>query len=161
MALNRPLAIQLKAVIDADSTLSNAPANSDGDEFIATELDELSDPAFIVWKTNVPLSEVGDNIDGAELATRSDTDSIRLSTIAAYSPDGFDPSSLERRRFFNDIFSGSGGATTRANLLALWKRTATRAEAAVAGGNGTDASPGRLKHEGKLSLADVQLARRQ
>jgi hypothetical protein len=47
----------------------------------------------------------------------------------------------DRRNAFNDIFSGAGGATTRASLLALWKRLATNAQKLFSSGTGSDPAP--------------------
>jgi hypothetical protein len=49
---------------------------------------------------------------------------------------------------------------TRAALLALWKRLATRGEKLYATGTGSDAVPGTLTFEGNISARDVEEARR-
>ena len=62
-----------------------------------------------------------------------------------------------RRTVFNAIFSGGGEeATTRANLLALWRRQATVAEAVFATGTGTTGSPGLLVVRGGVTLSELQ-----
>ena len=72
------------------------------------------------------------------------------------SPSGVNPSLAERRAFFDEVFSVAAGATTRAQLLALWKRPATRTEKIFATGTGSDASPATLTFEGSISGTDVQ-----
>lgn len=118
----------------------------------------LVSPTFTVWKLMVSLTLIGDNMVSTELATRSSLDSTRLQTIAQYSPNGINPSMLDRRAFFDDIFSGAGGVLTRAKLLALWKRPATRVEKLFATGVGTDVSPASLAFEGPVSYTDFFLA---
>jgi len=63
------------------------------------------------------------------------------------------------RSGITDIFSGVGGATTRAQLLAVVKRNATRAEKLFATGTGSDASPATMAVEGRLAYQDIGQAR--
>lgn len=120
----------------------------------------LTDPAFVVYKTNVSLNQVGDNIVSTELAGLSSLNATRLQTIAQYSTNGVNPSLADRRAFFDDVFSGIGGALTRAKLLILWKRFALRGEKlfATGTGTGTDAAPATLGFEGRITNADVLAA---
>ena len=113
-------------------------------------------PNFTIWKTGVLLVEVGNNIVASELAGLSSLNATRLQTIALYSPSGINPSLVDRRAFFDDVFSGAGGVNTRARLLILWKRLATRFEKVFATGTGSDASPATLVLEGGISGADLQ-----
>jgi hypothetical protein len=117
--------------------------------------------SFTVWKTNTTLQEVGDKLNGAELAGLTSLNHTRLLTVITLSQAGINPSLPDRRAFFDDIFSGAGGATTRANLLALWKRFATVAERIYVTGTGTDAVPGNLTFEGEVSMTDIGLAMNQ
>ena len=66
-----------------------------------------------------------------------------MQTLAAYFPQGVNPSKTDVRAFFADIFSGAGGALTLAQLLILWRRTITRMERLFATGTGT---PGQVLH---------------
>ena len=152
-------ALLIKEAINADPTLSSAPNNSDGAFTIAIALNTIASPAFVVWKTKVSIREVGDNFVGTELAGLTTGNQTRLQTVAVYSGEGVNPSLIDRRQFFDDIFSGAGGVATRAKLLALWKRNATRAEKALATGVGSDASPATMGYEGDISYQDVQQAR--
>lgn len=110
--------------------------------------------AIIVWKTLVLLGAIGDKINGAELAGLSSLNSTRLQTVVALSQTGVNPSLADRRAFFDDIFSGAGGAVTRAQLLTLWKRNARRIEALFCG-VGTDAAPATLVFEGSVTINDI------
>ncbi len=54
-----------------------------------------------------------------------------------------------------DIFSGAGGLAQRTHLLAVGRRTATRAEKLFATGTGTTAVPAVMGFEGSLGFSDV------
>lgn len=157
--------ISLKTAIDADPSLSSQPINSDGYFFIATEMNKPASPSWTIWKTLVPIIEVGDNIVGTEIAGLSSLNNTRLQTVAILSANGVNPSLADRRAFFDDIFSGAGGTQTRAKLLVLWKRLATRAQrlANFSTGTGSDVSPATLASNISqgflLSLDDVEAAR--
>lgn len=137
----------------------NVPNNQDGNLCLARFYNTDSNPAFIVWKTSVPLTTVGNAFNATELAGLTSLNTQRLQNLAAWLETGVNPSLAPVRQFFDDIFSGAGGANTRAALLALWKRTATRAERLYATGTGSDATPGSLVFEGTLSGPDVDAAR--
>jgi len=135
--------------------LEASPTNSDLAFAVATLYNAQASPAFTVWKRLVTITEVGDKINGTELAGLSSLNATRLQTVVVLSAGGVNPSLADRRQFFDDIFSGAGGATTRANLLALWKRTARRIEKVLATGTGSDASPATMGYEGTISFQDV------
>jgi hypothetical protein len=149
----------LKAAILADSTLAALPITDNGSSQIADAMNQIAVPDFVVWKTNVSITAVGDAINGGELSGLTTLNSTRLQTIALYSTNGVNPSIADRRQFFDDVFSGAGGALTRAKLLTLWKRLALRIEKVYAVGTGTDASPATLSFEGTITYRDVTTAR--
>jgi len=151
--------IVLKADILADPILNAFPNNSDGASAIAEAYNQQASPNFTVWKTSVTITEIGDKIAGTELSGLSSLNSTRLQTVVVLSADGVNPSLPDRRAFFDDIFSGAGGSITRANLLVLWKRIATRAEKLFATGTGSDAVPATMSFEGTLAYQDVLTAR--
>jgi hypothetical protein len=146
----------VKAFIIADATLgpkTSGPGTDYG--FIADSMSSLAAPAFIVWKSNVSIGAIGDNFVGTELAGLTSANQARLQTIAQFSLNGIDPSLADRRAFFDDIFSGAGGTATRAKLLALWKRSATRVEKVLATGTGSDAAPATMVYEGGISINTI------
>ncbi len=149
----------LKAHIDASGDLNVLPNTSDGNFEIQKLLALNASPAFTVWKTNVTIREIGDNIVGTDLAGLSSLNNTRLQTAVVLATNGVNPSLSDRRFFFDDIFSGAGGAATRAKLLILWKRLARRAEKLYATGTGSDASPGTLVYEGTPTLSEIMAAR--
>ncbi len=148
----------LRAVVLAEPTLATARQNGD-DYAIAAWLNAPATPAFTVWKTNVSVTAVGDNLVGTELAGLTSLNTSRLQAIIMLSPVGVNPSLADRRAFFDDVFSGTGGVLTRGKLLTLWKRLATRAEKALATGIGTDAAPATLTWESTVSVTDASLLR--
>jgi hypothetical protein len=160
MALTTAQKSTLKAAILADSTLNAFPNTNDGNFDLAVKLStELASPNFTVWRSNVPITAVGDNIVATELAGLTSLNATRLQTIGLYSADGVNPSMVDRRQFFDDVFSGAGGVLTRAKLLILWKRLATRIEKIFATGTGSDASPATMGYEGAITGVDVADAR--
>lgn len=56
---------------------------------------------------------------------------------------------------FNDIFSGAGGATNRTHIVAMSRRTATRAEKLFSTGAGTKVSPSVLGPSDKLTDTEI------
>jgi hypothetical protein len=149
----------MKADILANPDLNSKPNNSDGAFEIARLYNLDAAPNFTVWKTNVPINDVGKKFNGTELAGLTTGNQTRLQTLAMYLAGGVNPTLPDCRQFFDDVFSGAGGATTRANLLALWKRLASRVEKLYATGTGTDPAPATLTFEGDLSYQDVMTAR--
>lgn len=110
-----------------------------------------------VWKSSVTKNEVGKTFQATALAAITAGNNEKLANFAAWN-EVIDPSRADQRQFFNDIFSVAAGATTRAALDLLWRRTATRGERIFATGTGTDALPATLGYEGQLSEFDVRSA---
>jgi hypothetical protein len=113
-----------------------------------------SSPAFIVWKTGIPKNEVGKSFQATALAAITAGNNDKLANFAAWN-ETINPSRLDQRQFFDDVFSVAAGATTRAALLVLWKRTATRLEKLYATGTGSDAVPAQLVFEGTIDGGDI------
>jgi hypothetical protein len=153
----------LKTDIAASPDLSFQPNTADGAFEIARLYNLTASPSFTVWRKNVSITEVGDRISGTELAGLSSLNNTRLQTVVVLSANGINPSLPDRRQFFDDIFSGAGGVQTRANLLALWKKLATRGQKLFSTGTGSDVSPATTAAnigDGFLvSITDVLIAR--
>lgn len=98
-------------------------------------------PAWVTWRQSVSIGEVGKTFNATELAGLTSLNTQRLQNLAAWLAAGVNPSLASVRQFFDDIFSGAGGANTRTALLALWKRNATNAQKLFSSGTGSDASP--------------------
>jgi hypothetical protein len=148
----------LKAYIDSVPEWAALPNNSDTAYFIAQELNKPAAPAFIVWKTNVPRNEVGKAFVASALAAITAGNNDKLANFAAWN-ESVNPSRADQRQFFDDVFSVAAGATTRAALLALWKRSANSVEKLFATGTGSDASPATMTVEGTISYQEVEQAR--
>ena len=159
MPLTSAQLITLKAAILADPLLASQPMDGNGHGAIADAMNMPASPVFTVWKTWVTISAIGDNLVGTELAGLSSLNLTRLQTIVQLSASGVNPSLTDRRAFFDDVFSGAGGTLTRAKLLILWKRTATRIEKLFATGTGSDALPATLAFEGAVTSLDIDQAR--
>lgn len=147
----------LKADILADAAFTGVPMNSDGDFLIAAAYNLLSSPAFIVWRTDVPTKDVKKAIVWTEYIGRSvgerDAFTLMISNGIINAAD------TNIRQGITDCFSGPTGASTRANLTAITKRTALRIEKVLATGTGSDASPGTMTFEGTISFQDIGAAR--
>lgn len=143
--------------------IKDVPNTNDGNFAIAQWYNGTASPSFTVWKKQVGITEVGDNINGTELAGLTSGNNTRLQTVVALSANGVNPSLPDRRAFFDDIFSGAGGTITRAQLLALWKRLATYAQKLFSTGTGSDASPAttavNISDAFQLTGDDVKAAR--
>lgn len=147
----------LKADILADPALAAQPNNSDGAFAIAAVYNTVATPDFIVWKTDVPTSVCKQAMVWTEFISRSAGE--REAWQFMLSNGTINPSDANVRQGIQDIFSGAGGAASRAALLAIAKRKATRAEKLFATGTGSDASPATMGFVGNLSYQDVELAR--
>jgi hypothetical protein len=134
-----------------DPTLSTG-GNLDG---LAALLNATAVPDYWVWRTEVTLNEVGRTFNPADLAGLTSLNTARLQNLAAWLQTGVNPSVAEVRQFFDDIFSGAGGAATRAALLILWRRKATRLEKIFASGAGTTVAPSLLVVEGTLPYTEL------
>jgi hypothetical protein len=151
-------------------TLAAAIRNSSNPTIAALAVSRENDQAitdwcntastYVVWKTFVAKAQVGKTFVATALAAITAGNNDKLTSYAAWNPEGVDPSRADTRAFFDDIFSVAAGASTRAALLALWKRFATNAERAfiTATGAGTDQTPGLLIWEGTVSLLEVSQA---
>jgi hypothetical protein len=153
MALSPAQKTTLKAFILATPALNTlyVDGNLDG---LAAALNAPAAPTFTVWKTSVSINDVGKGFINTGLAALMSANNDRLISFAAYNSI-VDPSRADQRAFFDDVFSAASGASTRASLLALWKRTASVIEKLFATGTGSDASPATLTYEDVLPYSDL------
>ena len=161
MSLNTAQLATLKTAILADPVLNVYPNTSDGNNNMCVEkLNVLASPTWTVYKGNVSILATGQAFNGTELAGMTTANQTRLQTIAQYLAQGYNAALADVRAMFNDIWSGAGGANTRANLLALWKRPALLGEKILSTGIGSDAAPAMMVYEGNISPTDVEQARK-
>lgn len=145
-------------------TWLTANASGQNDEQAAALLNATAaGPNNIAWKSQVGLGEISQKLNGTELAGLTTANHTRLQTVITLLSfsGGARPFLADQRAFWDDIFSGAGGTTTRASLLALWKRTITVAEKLYATGTGSDASPAIIVAEGAVTSQNVSEARNQ
>ena len=145
----------LKALALADGTAQDYVNNPsvEKDKLLAAWLNEAS--TFIVWRTNVTV-EVANNV---MVWTEIDTLTAGRARIWEWMSkmSKLDASKANIRQGLNDAFSSA--TATKAALLGIAKRAATRAEGALATGTGTDATPGTMVFEGTISQADASFIR--
>ena len=160
----------LKADILADQSLSSQPMNSDGAFAIAAVYNQNAAPDFWVWRTYVLKHEIvqqtsrnGTNFiwAGNGFITRSTGEQTAWHEL--FNSDlACNPSLLNVRQAFIDIFSGAGNAASnRTHLDAVSRRKATRAEKLFSTGTGLDTSAvaATMSFEGMLTYQDVEQAR--
>lgn len=149
----------LKAYILADPVLSAFPMNSDGSYAIADLLNKPSEPAFIVWKTDVSIDEIMRNgmdwarVDNLSVGKARIWDWLgRLGVINA--------SKTNVRAGIDAAWVGTAAdLAVRAAIYAHCKRSATVLEKLFATGAGSDASPATMVVEGAISYQEVDAAR--
>ena len=159
MALTTEQLQLLKAAILADPVLAAYPNSGPGNWAIAEALNALSNPAVIVWKTSVSIDEIMRNgMDWARV------DNLTVGKARIWDWLGrlgsFDASKPNIRAGIDATWVGTAAdLAVRAKVYVHCKRTATRAEAVLASGTGTDASPAVMGWEGLLQYIDVEAAR--
>lgn len=161
MALTNAQLATLKADIAADPALAAKPMTSAGAQEIADAYN-LTVPAWIVWKPNVPTLQIGAVVSYVAVAAMTTANLDRVRTFYVMNPDSFDPSRSDIRTYMSDTFSGALGGQGQASrdaLEALYRRAATRAEKLYSTGTGSTASPATLTFSGSITGADVQQAR--
>lgn len=149
----------LKAAILADPVLNAYPDTYDGAWEIARLLNAPSDPAKIVWKTNVSIDEIMRNgmdwarVDNLSVGKARIWDWMgRLGTLDASRPN--------IRAGIDATWVGTAAdLAVRATVYTHCKRTASRAEALFATGAGTTESPATMTFEGTLNHYAVYDAR--
>lgn len=157
----------LKTAIDANPTWAAIPNNDDGHFQLAAELNKTATPDWIVQKSSLSRHDIltGTSLEattftwtGGAYITRSQGERDAFREMFN-STGAVDPRLPTITAAFNDIFSGSGGATNRAHIVAMSKRRATFGEKALSTGVGSLASPAALGFEGSVTPSDVQQAR--
>jgi len=149
--------VVLKAAILADPALATQPSDGDGLGVIATALNALASPDFIVWKSSFTPSDAR----AAIIKGASQMDNLTVGKrdsllwLVSETVDCRDPS-------VQQALSDLCGLQTvlKAALLSAMKRKATRVEQLFSSGTGSDASPGITTFEGSVSANDVDAARR-
>ncbi len=153
-------------VLEWQATLRAAIlANTDPDVIAAREIRNDTELArlynvsstFIVWRTAVPVSEYRDAVVWTEVDALTAGSKYRIwEWLTGNMTLPLEPAKTPVRQGLADCWGSA--TTTRAQLLAIAKRPATKAERLFATGTGTSGSPGALVWEGMLSISDVGAA---
>lgn len=136
---------------------------------IANWYNQNAAPDFYVWRTSLSNMEMKDAIVWSEfIAATSQAD---RDTFGIMREDGsVNPSQINIRTGFSEIFSGPQIVNTRTALLTASKRLASYAEKLLAdvnagnstnpllNGNGSVAAPATMTFEGALTALDVSEA---
>jgi hypothetical protein len=147
--------VLVKAVIDGDPAFANVAHDADGAYTIADALNLATSPAFIVWKTNVPIDEIMRN--GMDWS-RVDNLSVGKARIWTWLSQlgSINPSRPNIRAGIDATWVGtSADLAVRAVVYSHCKRPATRAEKAMATGIGTTETPATMSYEGVITYLDV------
>lgn len=161
MALTPAQLATLKADILADPAFNGLPMTSGGAEVIKEAYNQIVNPAFIVWRSQVTQDEIMQN--GFNW-TRVDNLSVGKSRIWEWMfknlSASINPSKTNVRAGIDAVWVGTqADLDVRAAVYVHCKRSATRAEKLFSTGTGTDVSPATMAFEGNLTNDDVQAAR--
>jgi hypothetical protein len=160
MALTAAQLATLKADILADPILSAQPMNSDGAFEIARLYNLQAEPAFVVWRTAVSLSEITQSDSWAWVEVDNLTVGKARLWEWMFDAGEANPAKPNVRAGIVECWSGTAGRNAvQAAVLAVCKRNSTRAEKLFATGTGTTQSPATMEFEGMLSYQDVEAAR--
>ena len=149
--LTNAQALVLKTAILADATQANNVSIQDYSA-IADWLNTAG--AFIVWRSSIPVSEYRDSITWTEVDGLTVGSKYRIwEWLTGNMTLPLESGKTAVRTGLADCWASN--STTRANLLTIAKRAATKAEQLLATGTGSSASPGTLTWEGQISVYDI------
>lgn len=144
----------LKSLVNADPS-ALALAQQADDVGLAEWLNTSDPGGYIVWRTDVTPADAHAVMVWTEIDALSSGKARiwewmqRLEVLDARQPN--------IRQGISDAFSSA--SATRTALIAVSKRSATRAEKALSIGAGTAASPSIMSFVGSVSYADASLIR--
>ena len=149
--------VTLKATCQADATCAGYAATAD-DVALAGWLN-ATDQSYIVWVTSASIDAIMRNgmdwarVDNLSVGKARIWDWMgRLGTLDCSKPN--------IRAGIDATWVGTAAdLAVRATVYAHCKRSATRAEKALASGTGTDASPATMTYQGMLTYADASAVR--
>lgn len=159
MSLTPSQLTTLKTDILANTDPAVIQAVTDGaNNVIADWYNQEASPAYIVYRPKVSRDEMAQAIELDDVANITDADSARLVRFFDLRPDGFYGELASERAGFDDVLSSAAGDDSQQAVAALWKRSATYGEKALANGTGagSDADPDTMGFEGAVSANDVR-----
>jgi hypothetical protein len=170
----------IKAYIAADPVMSVAAPNDDGSYEIAALFNAASAPAYYVWRSTTPASDISNAIAWSALTPTDPPDGtiawqcrslacqgkqINIQTLIQ-GRDSIASSKVNIRSGLQDaltvIPSGVAGATVGGGWAAVktaMTRTATLLEQLLTTGPGTTATPSDLVYEGNIGYAEISVIR--
>lgn len=152
----------LRACINAVPEWAALPNNSDTASTIAAGWNQTANPAWIVWRKNLPTLEIGLVVNYVAVAAMTTANLDRVKTFYVMNPVTFDPARSDIRTYLADTFSGAlggQGQATRDALEAMYRRSATSGEKCLSTGTGTTVSPATMGYEGAITYQQVEAAR--
>lgn len=151
----------LKAAILADPVMNAYPNDPNGAIALAQYLNDLAAPAYIAWRSSVPLDEITSNGFTWTLVDSLTVGAARIwEWMFANEARSINPSKTNVRQGIIDVWSGTAGKlAVQVAVFGHCKRSVRRAEKIFATGLGTDASPSTMGYEGTINYVDVQDAR--
>jgi hypothetical protein len=148
----------LKAAIVAETDPTFVAYRTNGQTGLMADWYNVSG-TFVVWRTDVTADEIGNAWVGTDIDGMSALNMQRLQLLLQSSTRGrFDMSRADRRAGFENPFGTNANNASRVAMRAVWKRFATRCERLFVSGTGSDALPGALVFEGKISDRDIAAA---
>jgi hypothetical protein len=163
MALTTQQLATLAADIAADPVLSAKPNTADGAFDIAAAYNAVVSPAYNVWRSSVPMTEIMRNgfdwtfVDNLTIGKARIWEWMQLTGT-------IDPSEANVRAGVLAVFTAAGMATMRTQIFGHCYRAARRIEKLFAVGSGLVASdqgvgPSLMGYEGTITYNDVLTAR--
>ncbi len=153
--LSTPQVATLKAACTANQTCAAMAASQSPDDIaIAAWFNAADEGNCIVWRPDVSIGEANAVMVWTEIDTMAAGKARIWEWMRLVPVLDFRQSSI--RQGINDAFSG---LTTRVNVTQAGKRTATRAEKALASGSCSNASPSFMTWYGPITYADASLIR--
>ena len=145
----------LAAAIRADTDPAVVAALDIRNDVLLAELYNAAS-TFIVWRTNITPNEYREAIVWTEVDALTAGKARIWEWVTQQMTAPIDASKANVRQGLMDCWASN--TTTRTQLTAAAKRTATKAEKLFATGTGTTATPGTLGWEGTLSYTDIGVA---
>ena len=148
------------ADVAADVVLNALPHTADSAFAIAAAYALDTNPAFIVWKTQVAKDEITQNgFDWTRLDNLSIGKARVWDALFENANTTMNPSKPNVRAGIEEVWKGtSADLAVRAAVYVHCRRTANRLEKLLATGTGTDETPATMGYVGTLSYQQVAQA---
>lgn len=147
----------LKAYVLADPVLSLIVPSTDNAFIVADALNVEAAGPWIVWRTAVTLDEIMQNgFDWTRVNNLSVGSARCWEWLFKNTDIAINPSKANVRAGIEEVWKGTAAdLAVRAAVYVHCKRPATIAEKMLSTGDGTDAIPATMGHEGRLVYRDV------